>query len=446
MSGSADPRSIPPAAPASVLERLPGLATLRRYERTWLAPDVVGGIVLTAILVPVGMGYAEAAGARADLRAVRDDRRARRLRAPRAESDPGPRARLVARSGHRGHNRAACHRSRQRCHAGGRSGRAVRWPVHRRRRRPCGFRRRPAGNAHPVRLPERDRVDDHRRPAAKAVRLLDRRGGPHRRSRGVRGCAARRSDQPGCAGDRGRLAFVHRGGWACRSQAPGDPRRGRRGDDRVGSGGPCHRRRCPGRGRPTTRPATAIDFIDSIDDIGRRCSPEPSRSPSSRWPTRPCCRAPSQRPVANGPTRRRVDRARCGECRVSCVVGLRGQRERVPHLGRDVVRRSHPVGWARRRRAHRPDARLRAGAACRPALLGTRCRRYRRQPVAGRGRRCGPLVPAASIRVRPVDRMPRGRRAGRRRERDLHRSGSPSSRSSGERGGPTAPSSAGYPG
>ena len=62
MSGSADPRSIPPAAPASVLERLPGLATLRRYERTWLAPDVVGGIVLTAILVPVGMGYAEAAG------------------------------------------------------------------------------------------------------------------------------------------------------------------------------------------------------------------------------------------------------------------------------------------------------------------------------------------------------------------------------------------------
>ena len=62
MSGSADPRSIPPAAPGSVLERLPGLATLRRYERAWLVPDVVGGIVLTAILVPVGMGYAEAAG------------------------------------------------------------------------------------------------------------------------------------------------------------------------------------------------------------------------------------------------------------------------------------------------------------------------------------------------------------------------------------------------
>ena len=62
MSGSADPRSIPPAAPAPVLERLPGLATLLRYQRAWLAPDVVGGIVLTAIFVPVGLGYAEAAG------------------------------------------------------------------------------------------------------------------------------------------------------------------------------------------------------------------------------------------------------------------------------------------------------------------------------------------------------------------------------------------------
>src|SRR5262245_39892932 len=41
---------------------MPGLATLRRYQRAWLVPDVVGGVVLTAVLVPVGMGYAEAAG------------------------------------------------------------------------------------------------------------------------------------------------------------------------------------------------------------------------------------------------------------------------------------------------------------------------------------------------------------------------------------------------
>ena len=62
VSGSADPQSMPAPPRATARDRLPGLATLRRYERAWLAPDVVGGIVLTAILVPVGMGYAEAAG------------------------------------------------------------------------------------------------------------------------------------------------------------------------------------------------------------------------------------------------------------------------------------------------------------------------------------------------------------------------------------------------
>jgi high affinity sulfate transporter 1 len=41
---------------------LPGLAVLRRYQTGWLVNDVVAGLVLTAILVPVGMGYAEASG------------------------------------------------------------------------------------------------------------------------------------------------------------------------------------------------------------------------------------------------------------------------------------------------------------------------------------------------------------------------------------------------
>lgn len=40
----------------------PGLVTLRAYERTWLRPDVVAGVVLAAILVPQGMAYAELAG------------------------------------------------------------------------------------------------------------------------------------------------------------------------------------------------------------------------------------------------------------------------------------------------------------------------------------------------------------------------------------------------
>jgi high affinity sulfate transporter 1 len=48
---------------ASGIEKwLPGVRTLRRYRRSWLGRDVVAGIVLTAVLVPAGMGYAEAAG------------------------------------------------------------------------------------------------------------------------------------------------------------------------------------------------------------------------------------------------------------------------------------------------------------------------------------------------------------------------------------------------
>jgi high affinity sulfate transporter 1 len=46
-----------------VLSRwLPGLAAARGYRRRWLASDIAAGLVLTAVLVPVGMGYAEAAG------------------------------------------------------------------------------------------------------------------------------------------------------------------------------------------------------------------------------------------------------------------------------------------------------------------------------------------------------------------------------------------------
>ena len=46
----------------SVWKWLPGLYMLRHYRLSWLRNDLVAGIVLTAVLVPVGMGYAEAAG------------------------------------------------------------------------------------------------------------------------------------------------------------------------------------------------------------------------------------------------------------------------------------------------------------------------------------------------------------------------------------------------
>ncbi|HYN42552.1 MAG TPA: sulfate permease [Thermoanaerobaculia bacterium] len=50
------------AAPQGLRRWIPILTVLRTYERAWLARDLVAGLVLTAILVPVGMGYAEAAG------------------------------------------------------------------------------------------------------------------------------------------------------------------------------------------------------------------------------------------------------------------------------------------------------------------------------------------------------------------------------------------------
>jgi high affinity sulfate transporter 1 len=41
---------------------LPGLYTLRHYEIAWLQHDVVAGLVLTTVLVPVGIAYAVASG------------------------------------------------------------------------------------------------------------------------------------------------------------------------------------------------------------------------------------------------------------------------------------------------------------------------------------------------------------------------------------------------
>ncbi len=41
---------------------LPGLNTLRHYEAPWLRHDIVAGLVMTTMLVPVGIAYAEASG------------------------------------------------------------------------------------------------------------------------------------------------------------------------------------------------------------------------------------------------------------------------------------------------------------------------------------------------------------------------------------------------
>ena len=64
--------TIAPTAPAGpgherqrggTLRRLvPGLGVIASYRRAWLAKDIVAGVVLTTLLVPQGMAYAELAG------------------------------------------------------------------------------------------------------------------------------------------------------------------------------------------------------------------------------------------------------------------------------------------------------------------------------------------------------------------------------------------------
>ena len=40
----------------------PGLAMLLQYQPAWLVKDIMAGLVLSALLVPVGIGYAQASG------------------------------------------------------------------------------------------------------------------------------------------------------------------------------------------------------------------------------------------------------------------------------------------------------------------------------------------------------------------------------------------------
>src|SRR5262245_66587884 len=54
MTGSADGRGW--------TRWLPGVRLLQSYDRAWLRHDIVAGLVMTTMLVPVGIAYAEASG------------------------------------------------------------------------------------------------------------------------------------------------------------------------------------------------------------------------------------------------------------------------------------------------------------------------------------------------------------------------------------------------
>src|SRR5512137_1158884 len=72
-SETATPSQTPPAEqranpfarqtrPQGLSRWIPLLATMRGYKHDWLIHDIAAGLVLTAVLVPVGMGYATASG------------------------------------------------------------------------------------------------------------------------------------------------------------------------------------------------------------------------------------------------------------------------------------------------------------------------------------------------------------------------------------------------
>ena len=58
------PAAAPPAPPSGGAwqDFVPGVGLVRSYQRGWLGKDVVAGLVLSALLVPQGMAYAELAG------------------------------------------------------------------------------------------------------------------------------------------------------------------------------------------------------------------------------------------------------------------------------------------------------------------------------------------------------------------------------------------------
>ncbi len=56
------PTKVDVAKPAGWVRWLPGLVTLREYRAAWLTHDIVAGVVLATMLVPVGIAYAVASG------------------------------------------------------------------------------------------------------------------------------------------------------------------------------------------------------------------------------------------------------------------------------------------------------------------------------------------------------------------------------------------------
>ena len=191
MSGPVAPATEAGGGPA---RWIPGLQAVATYRRSWLAKDLVAGLVLTTLLVPQGMAYAELAGLPPITGlyttvlcllgyAVFGPSRILVL-GPDSSLGPMIAAVIIPIVGSGGDPAVAVGLASM-------LGADGRGDDDGGRRRQARLHRRPAVQADPDRLHERPRADHPGQPAAEAVRVLGRRRRADRRGgRFVRGLAA----------------------------------------------------------------------------------------------------------------------------------------------------------------------------------------------------------------------------------------------------------------
>ena len=388
---------------------MPGARSLASYRRSWLRHDLVAGLVLSTLLVPQGMAYAELAGLPAITGlyttvlcligyAAFGPSRVLVL-GPDSSLGPMIAATLLPIIGSGGDpDRAIALASMLALlvgaiEIGAGAGEAR---VH----------RGPAVQADADRLHEWARADDPGRAAAEALRLLDRRGRTHRRGAGVRqrACVGRRRGRRRCRG--GGQPRADPAPPALAAPHPRRAGRGRRRDRRDRGARPLRprglARRDPARG--AALPHLAEPGVRSpAPGCGspRHRAGVPDRHDLHRFGVRGANAAGGRRQQGD-------DRHRRGERRGGLVPGLPGQHERLAHGRGRAGRREDPAHRAGRRSGDRPDAGARAGAAAQPPAGHSRGRRDRRLPVAGRHRGDQAAVAPAARRVPALDgRLPR---------------------------------------
>ena len=281
MTVSASP---PVRADAGLRGFVPGLALVGSYKRDWLVKDLVAGLVLSALLVPQGMAYAELAG----LPPVTGLYTSILCLLGYAVFGPS-RILVLGPDSSLGPMIAAT--ILPLVMADGDPAVAVAYAsvlallvglvMTGRRPRPLRLRRRPALQAHPDRVHERARPDHRRRSAAEALRVLGGRRRPHRR---------------------GARVPVRAGGRRGQHDRRGH-RRSRRSSASSSSSGCCPR--CPSVLVVVVLAALAVNLLDlqeaGVDTIGVL----PQGFPPLTLPTVPVGRPRRPVPRSGGHRRRR---------------------------------------------------------------------------------------------------------------------------------------------